>query len=379
MENIYLKTKRKEKCNGCTACIYVCPKKCIEMKEDNEGFIYPVIDENKCIHCGKCLTVCSNTKEQNINIKPLPYGVINNNKDVLSNSSSGGIFYALLKELFSKQNAVCYGAAYDENLVVRHMRAETLEDSLKFMGSKYVRSDIEGVYEKVKEDLKNNKKVLFTATPCETMGLYTYLKRDYDNLLTCDIICHANPSPKVLKKYIKALELKENKEIKSIYFRAKSNGWNNTTPIIEFKDNTKIEESTYMTGFLRELISRPSCSECVFTKPYMVSDITIGDFWGVDKLTDIKDYKNGISLVYGNTKKGQDFLNKLKGITKYELDIKLDYLKYNHNQPIRPHRNRAKFFSRLDKSSDEQVMKLLNDMSKERLLRRAFKKIGIIR
>ena len=157
MENIYLKTKRKETCNGCTACAYVCPKKCIEMKEDNEGFIYPTVDESKCIHCGKCLTVCSNTKEQNEKAKPLYYACINNNKDVLMNSTSGGVFYALLKELFSKQNAVCYGAAYDENLVVKHMRAETLEDSLKFMGSKYARSDILGVYEQVKEDLKNNQ------------------------------------------------------------------------------------------------------------------------------------------------------------------------------------------------------------------------------
>jgi len=375
LENIYLKTKRKETCNGCTACIYVCPKKCITMTEDNEGFIYPVVDEYKCIHCGKCLMVCSNTKGQNTNVKPIPYAVINNNIDVLMNSTSGGVFYALLKELFSKQNAVCYGAAYDKDLVVRHMRAETLEDSLKFMGSKYVRSDIEGIYEKVSEDLKNNKKVLFTATPCETQGLYTYLKRDYDNLITCDVICHSNPSPKVLARYIKCLELKNSNKVNKITFRAKSNGWANATPIIEFENGNKIEETTYSKAFSRVMISRPCCSECVFTKPYMVADITIGDFWGVHKLTNIDNYQEGISLVLANTKKGQEAVKNLKGVTKYELDKGIDYLAYNHHKPEKSHRNREKFFKKLDEVKDEEIIDLMNDLSKERLLRRVVKKI----
>lgn len=374
MENIYLKTKRKETCNGCTACAYICPKKCIEMKSDDEGFIYPVVDESKCIHCGKCLTACSNTKEQNNKIVPIPYAIINNNENVLLNSTSGGVFYALLKELFSKQNAVCYGAAYDDNLVVRHMRAETLEDSLKFMGSKYVRSDIEGIYEKVKEDLKSNKKVLFTATPCETQGLYTYLKRDYDNLLTCDIICHSNPSPKVLAKYIKCLELQNNTKVKKITFRSKSNGWSNPTPVIELESGRTFEETTYSKAFSRVMISRPCCSECVFTKPYKVADITIGDFWGVEKLTNIKDWNKGTSLVLANNKKGQVAVEALKGVTKYELDNSLDYFMYNHHAPEKPHRNRDKFFKKLDNTKDEEIINLINEMSKERLLRRIIKK-----
>lgn len=379
MENIYLKTKRKETCNGCTACIYVCPKKCIEMKEDNEGFIYPVIDETKCIHCGKCLTVCSNTKEQNEKRNVIPYAIVNNNHEVLMNSTSGGVFYALLKELFSKQNAVCYGAAYDDKLIVRHMRADNLEDSLKFMGSKYVRSNIEGIYEKIKEDLKNNNKVLFTATPCQIQGLYTYLKRDYDNLITCDIICHSNPSPKVLEKYIKCLEMQNSSKVKKITFRSKSNGWANPTPIIVLENGKTFEETSYSKAFSRVLISRPSCSECVFTKPYKVSDITIGDFWGVEKLTNIKDYKNGISIVLANTKKGEEVIKKLKGVTKYELNNDLDYLMYNHHQPEKMHRNRYKFFKKLDNTKEEDIINLLNKMAKERLIRRVLKKINIIK
>ena len=379
MENIYLKTKKKELCNGCSACTYVCPKKCIEMKEDDEGFIYPVIDESKCIHCGKCLTICSNTKEQNTKANPIFYGIINNNKEVLKNSTSAGAFYALLKELFSKQNAVCYGVAYDENLVVKHMRAETLEDSLKFMGSKYVRSDINYIYEKVKEDLKSNKKVLFSATPCQTHGLYTYLGRDYDNLITCDVICHSNPSPKVFLKYIKCLELLNNSKVKSITFRAKSNGWANFKPIVMLENKNSFEETTYSTAFARMLISRPSCSKCVYTKPYQVADITIGDFWGVDKLTNIKEYIDGISLVMANTIKGEEIIKNLKGVTKYELDNNLDYFMYNHNTPERVHRNRTKFFRKIDEVKVEDFNSFLNKMSKERLLRRIIKKIKNIK
>lgn len=370
MENIYLKTKDKKTCNGCTACSLVCPKHCIEMKEDHEGFIYPVVDESRCIHCGRCLSLCSNYKKQEIGDRILPFAITNKDKNVLLESTSGGTFYAILQSLFKDENAVCYGAAYDENLVVRHVRAESLEEAKKFMGSKYVRSDIVGVYEAVKKDLKEGRKVLFTATPCETMGLYTYLGKDWDNLITCDIICHSNPSPKVLAKYFKALELKQNSKLKKYTFRAKSNGWANPLPIAEFANGKVLEEDTYQKAFGRVLISRPCCSDCKFTTPQKVADITIGDFWGVEKLTDIKDCSKGISIVFANNQKGLAVIKSLQNVNVVNLDENEDYLKYNHNKPERPHRNREKFFEGLDKCKDKDILKLLNTMSQERLLRR---------
>ena len=379
MENIYLKTKSKKECNGCTACAYVCPKNCITMKQDNEGFIYPVIDETNCVHCNKCLTVCSNTYKQDEKRKITPFGIVHNNKEVLNKSTSGGVFYALITDLFSKPNSVCYGAAYDNTLEVKHMRAETLEEAMKFMGSKYVRSNIEGVYELVKKDLLAGMNVLFTGTPCMTAGLYTYLKRDADNLITCNIICHSNPSPKVFKRYIKCLELSKENKVKSVTFRAKETGWRNATPIIALENGVKFEEDTFAKAFSRTLISRPSCSDCRFTEPYKVADITIGDFWGVEKLTNITGIENGISLVYANTKKGLDKISKLKGVTKHELDENLNYLMYNHHAPVKEHRNREKFFNKLDKTEDKDVIKLINNMSKERLLRRVLKRIKIIK
>ena len=375
MENIYLKTKDKVTCNGCTACSLVCPAHCIEMKEDHEGFIYPVVDESRCIHCGRCLKLCSNYKKQEIGDNITPFAVINKDEKVLAKSTSGGTFYALLKSFFKNKDAVCFGAAYDKDLVVRHMRASSLKEAKKFMGSKYVRSDIVGVYEAVKKDLNDGRLVLFTATPCETFGLYTYLGKDYDNLITCDIICHSNPSPKVLSKYFKALELIENSKLKKYTFRAKSNGWSNPMPIAEFANGNAKEEGTFQKAFSRVLISRPCCSDCKFTIPQKVADITIGDFWGVDKLTDIKDYLKGISIVFANNNKGLDMIKSLENVNVIELDKNEDYLKYNHHKPEKPHRNREKFFNKLDKSKDEDILKLLNSMSQERFARRIINKI----
>lgn len=375
MENIYLKTKEKNTCNGCTACSLVCPVHCIEMKEDNEGFIYPVVDESRCIHCGRCLKTCSNYKEQKIGDKITPFAVVNKDNKILDKSTSGGVFYALLTTLFKDQNTVCYGAAYDKKLVVKHMRAASLKDAMKFMGSKYVRSNIEGIYEAVKKDLVDGKKVLFTATPCETFGLYTYLGKNYENLITCDIICHSNPSPKVLSKYFKALELREGSKLKKYTFRAKSNGWANPLPIAEFANGTMLEEDTYQKAFSRVLISRPCCSDCKFTTPQKVADITIGDFWGVEKLTNIKEFSKGISIVFANNNKGLEIIESLENVNIFKLDENENYLKYNHNKPEKPHRNRKKFFDKLTRCEDKDMLKLLNSMSQERIVRRIINKI----
>ena len=379
MENIYLKTKNKIECNGCTACAYVCPKNCISMKEDKEGFLYPVIDETNCVHCNKCLTICSNTYKQEEKRKITPFAIIHNDKEILDKSTSGGTFYALINNLFNKSNSVCYGAAYNDEMEVVHLRADNLNDAMKFMGSKYVRSNILGIYELVKKDLLEGKNVLFTGTPCMTAGLYTYLKRDADNLITCNVLCHSNPSPKVFRKYINSLELAKGSKIKSISFRAKENGWRNATPIITLEDGNKFEETTFAKAFSRTLISRPSCHDCKFLEPWKVADITIGDFWGIEKLTNIQKIEDGVSLVYANTKKGLETVKKLKGVTKYELDENLDYLMYNHHSSSKPHRNREKFFNKLDNTKDKDIIKLINNMSKEKLLRRVLKKLKILK
>lgn len=374
MENIYLKTKDKKTCNGCTACALVCPKDAIEMVEDNEGFIYPRIIDDKCIKCGKCLKTCSNYSN-NEDRKYIPYAAINNDKQVLAESTSGGAFGAIVNTLFAKEQAVCYGAAYNKDFEVMHMRADALNGTVKFRGAKYIRSNILGVYESVKQDLKEGKLVLFTGTPCQTAGLSTYLNKDYSNLILIDIICHSNPSPKVFKRYIKALELEQGSKVKGYSFRAKSNGWDNRTPIVEYADGTCSEETTFITAFFRAIANRPCCYDCKFIKPYNFADITLGDFWGVDKLTNISNYQDGTSLVLINTEKGKQFFKDVQGLTLYKLDENIDVFQYNHKKPDNPHRNREKFFKKIDNVKDENILEYINKMSRERLARRIINKL----
>lgn len=374
MENIYLKTKDKKTCNGCTACALVCPKGAIKMVGDNEGFIYPHIIQDKCVECGKCLKTCSNyAKKQDS--KYIACAAINKDEKILLNSTSGGAFSALTNKLFNYEDSVCYGVAYNENLEVVHMRATSKNEAEKFRGSKYLRSNILGIYEQVKKDLKEGKRVLFTGTPCQCAGLNTYLNKDYPNLILIDIICHSNPSPKVFKRYIKGLELKRSTKVKNYSFRAKSNGWNNLKPIVEYENGIIEEETTFLTAFLRAIINRPCCYDCKFIKPYNFADITLGDFWGVEKLTNISDYQNGTSLVLLNTKKGQDFFEGIQGLALYKLDEDIDVFKYNHKKPDNPHRNREKFFNKLDNIKDKDILEYINKMSKERLARRIINKL----
>lgn len=217
----YFETLKKKDCNGCGLCSLKCPKKAITMIEDNEGFVYPVIDKSKCINCNICKNICPN-HEYNLNNKIKAYAAINKNKEDLSNSSSGGMFVLLAKYVL-KNNGVVFGVKYDKNLIAVHSYTLNEDELIDFQGSKYVRSDLKNSFVEVKEMLKD-KMVLFTGTPCQCQALRSFLGKDYTNLLTCDIICHSNPSPKVFKLYKEYLERKYSKRIKNIYFRTKKIG-----------------------------------------------------------------------------------------------------------------------------------------------------------
>ncbi len=360
MENKYIKYNIKSECNGCGICSHACPVNAIKMEEDDEGFFYPRIDENICIKCNKCKKICSNyniiEKESEV------YSGINKNKQDLKISSSGGIYLLFAKEIL-KENGVVFGVKYDENLNVIHDFATKIDDAIQFCGSKYVRSDLKDSYKKCKEFIEEGKKVLFTGTSCQIQGLNVYLGKNYKNLITIDIICHANPSPKVFKLYIEELEKNKGKKIKKISFRSKETGWKNQTPIIEYDDGEKEEERTFTKAFSRELINRECCYNCKFASIYRVSDITIGDFWGVEKIEPNIDYSMGASIFLINTEKAKRFLDKVKD----NVDIKpvkfSDVSKYNHFSNVFPNERRKKFFKELNKNN-ESVLKLMQKYSK---------------
>ena len=306
----------KKDCCGCTACAHICPVKCIEMKEDKEGFLYPAVDNEKCIRCHKCERVCPIGNLINYNNETKTFIGYNKNEEIREKSSSGGIF-SLAAEWIIEQNGVVFGAAFDENFEVCHIAAENEEELSKLRGSKYVQSRLGDAYPKVKQYLENNRKVLFTGTGCQIAGLKKYLNKDYENLYTVDVLCHGVPSPKIWKMYLEEKKKQYNAPIQKIEFRNKESGWKNYSVNIEFADNQryciKFYEDKYMQMFLGNIDLRPSCHNCRFKGFPRISDMTIGDSWGIENYMPDMDDDRGTSVIVVNSLKGKQMLEAVVG------------------------------------------------------------------
>lgn len=265
----------------------------------------------KCIDCGLCEKICPclNEKEQS---KPLEvYAAVNPDEETRMNSSSGGIFWALAKQTI-EAGGIVSGAAFDKEWMVCHSSAETLEDAKKFQGSKYVQSRVTGCYKQVLEALKDGRKVLFSGTACQISALKGLLRTDYENLLTIDVVCHGVPSPGIWREYL--CHLGKEKTITNINFRDKASGWRNYDFIMNFSDGDSIKEphdsNLYMQGYLNNLFLRPSCHKCKFKAGKCGSDITLGDFWGIEKIYPQLDDNRGASVLLANSQKGEDIIHK---------------------------------------------------------------------
>lgn len=347
---------KKSNCCGCYACENICPKNCINMKIDNEGFWYPEVNKIKCIDCNLCIKVCPVIQNLEKSKRIIAYACKSKNEYLRKVSSSGGIF-SLLCEYVINKNGVVFGAGFNEKLELIHSSAMSIEECIKFRGSKYVQSKIGSTYKEAKRYLEEGRFVLFTGTQCQIKGLNLYLNKKYDNLLSVDIVCHGVPSPLVYKKYIEALESKYKSKIKGIYFRDKKLGWNNYSYKFEFENGYKIEESfksnMYSKGFLKDLYLRPSCYECKSKNFKTNSDITLGDYWGVEKKHKEFNDDKGTSLVMINTVKGSNIFSS--------IEKKLEYIKTDLNyavscnpsiiNPVKYNENREMFFKEIHNSS----------------------------
>lgn len=324
------------------------------MIADNEGFEYPSIDESKCISCGLCKKVCIAENEQ-VKILPTKALALVQNDDVLSKSSSGGAFYTIVENC--DENTIFYGVDWDNRSSAKHLRASKAEAFDRFRKSKYVQSVIGDSYNDVKNDLKNGLSVVFVGTPCQVAGLKCFLNKNYDNLLTIDLICHGVPSSKMLESYFLDIE-KKNNPVKSIEFRIKKivdGKWNSKFAILTYDNDSKeyieYDTSAFLRGYDNGLFFRPSCSTCEFACRERISDITIGDFWGgADENT--YDVHKGTSLVMLNTEKGKAFFD---GVNCEKIDV-VNYEEVaSHNarlnKPDKGHPKRDEFFERLEKES----------------------------
>lgn len=309
-----IKLTKKEHCFGCNACAESCPKKCIIMKEDEEGFLYPEIDLKSCVNCGKCKSVCPYYNRELSEIKTVT-AAINKNEKIRSASSSGGVFYELAKSVID-EGGVVFGCAWNEKGEAVHVKIENNEDLCLLSGSKYVQSNVTGCYLKVKEELLAGCRVLFSGTPCQVSGLKNYLGKEYNSLLTVDVLCHGVPSPKVMREYRKAVEKKFGSKITFMNVRDKKKSWHRLHTEMHFENGSRYYVfcgyDTYMSMFLTNMSQRPSCFECKFTSSKRSGDITLGDFWGIALLKSEMDDDKGTSMVAVNTQKGFEAFNKVQ-------------------------------------------------------------------
>lgn len=373
-----IKIGNKQDCCGCGACVQRCPKHCILMKEDTEGFLYPEADQNICVDCGLCEKVCP-LKNPADRIPVIHvYAAKNRNEQNRLASSSGGVFIALAEKTINAGGAV-FGAVFDENWEVVHACAEDLKGVKRMMGSKYVQSNIGDAYFQAERILQSGRQVLFTGTPCQIAGLHRFLRRDYANLLAVDFLCHGVPSPGVWKRYLKEefpytawRQTKKNSDlicskeihgITSINFRDKEFGWKKYSFVVHGKSAVKADknsvlssaihyENAYMRGFLNDLYLRPSCYQCKCKNGLSHNDMTIGDFWGIDQIMPDFDDDMGVSLVLLYSEKGESFFKSLDlDVKDVMISDKIRQCNGGFCDVVKEHPKRTSFFEQLHRPS----------------------------
>lgn len=395
----------KSKCCGCNACVQRCPKQCITMHEDREGFLYPKVDQSFCIDCGLCDKVCP-VQNQNSPKQPLQvFAAKNRNEEQRLRSSSGGIFIHLAEYVIN-QGGVVFGAHFDKNWDVEHAYAETFEELEPLMRSKYVQSRIGNTYKEAEQFLKQGKLVLFVGTSCQIAGLKKFLRKEYDNLLAVDFICHGVPSPGVWRNYLDCLKSERSEDagkntvlsstlsvpvITGINFREKQlggYGWKKFGFVVHSEsfsrgDKNSVLTSTifydniYMRGFLSNLYLRPSCYQCPAKSGKSQSDLTIGDFWGINKFRPEIDDDKGVGAILVYTYKGQEVLNK--------IGVELTKMEYNEVISSNPSicnsvtlsQNRRRFWKKYAKSYS--IEKCVNYALKITLKERIRVKVGMLK
>lgn len=319
----YIKTKNPADCCGCRACEQICVHKALSFTSDKEGFLYPVLDADKCVDCGLCDKVCPMMKPTDVLYEEGDaYAAQYSNVDDLKTSSSGGGFIAIAKHVISKKGVV-YGAAYQNGPLVAHERVDNLSELEKLKGSKYVQSDTREIYCMIKKDLKAGIMVYFTGTPCQVAGLRLFLRKDYENLITSDLICHGTPSPKIFENTVRHIEETIEADFIDYSFRDKRiRGWSCSSSSSSYKSRAtgspvflkySMDMEAYFNAFISGHLMRMNCYHCPFAQRKRCGDITLADFWGVRKrMPDFPNIHKGVSLLIANSERGNTILEKIK-------------------------------------------------------------------
>lgn len=352
---MYLKTDEQKECYGCYSCYNICPTNSIEMLEDLEGFVYPNIDIESCINCGKCIEVCpykSDLPDITGNWKSKIYVARSNDKKNLKLSSSGGIF-SELAEVIIKKRGLVYGVGFDEVFKAVHKSVSNMSDINVLRGSKYIQSEIGLLLRDIKEHLDAGKYILFCGTPCQVKGLKNYLGTRYTRLFTIDFVCHGVPSFKIFRKYLDSIEDNYNSKIVSIDFRNKENGWTLYNQKIVFESGEYYKSNKlnnpFMMGFRNNAYLRPSCYCCEFAMKERFSEITLGDFWGLNVFHPLFYKDIGASLLMINSSQGNKLFQLIKDNIEFEESTINKALKSNGclSQPSAKHNMRDKIIEEI--------------------------------
>lgn len=357
----------KSQCYGCLACKEVCPTGAITMREDKEGFLYPFVDLDKCIRCGLCEKTCIRNRKAYLEYQegyPKAICAANRSEKDRKKSSSGGIFPLLARYAIEERGGVVVGVRFDESMNAVSDIAETMEEVKPFYGSKYVKSNFDGIFPKIKQLLEAGRFVLYSGLPCECAGLRSYLRKEYDNLFVIEIMCHSVPSPKVFRLYLDYLEKKKKSKVVNMTFRDKSELVQKMK--FEFQNGeiitAKYKKNNYFRAFYNDLIVRPSCSKCAFVYNHRVGDITMGDFWGVLKFfPEYRGYQ-GVSMLLLNTKKGFEMAERLKDQLEWREITFRQAFTGNHKKagPAKP--ERTEVFEKLSKVPINTLLEQYNDL-----------------
>lgn len=307
-----------EYCTGCSACMNRCPKKAIILVPNNEGFWYPSVSQTKCVHCNLCINICPVLQpKQNLNFsEPEVYAAWNRDENVRIQSTSGGVFSALAK-VFIRGGGCVVGARYCDDFSISHYIIEREEEISLLRQSKYAQSDLHDIFREIQSKLELGEKVLFCGTPCQSAGLQSFLSKEYNNLYTCDFICRGVISPKVYRKFLDDMSRKYGSALKTVQFKNKDYGWNRFSTKLGFKNETSYQEDRdndyYMKGYLKyNLYLRLSCHNCQFKSFPRVSDLSLGDFWGIGNYQKELDTNKGTSVVLINSQKGKELFGDME-------------------------------------------------------------------
>lgn len=379
----------KEDCCGCTACSSVCPKKSISMVSDEEGFLYPFVDTELCNNCGFCEKVCPILNKPNLPIKSKGAFIVQTqNEETLKNSTSGGFSDVLYRYVLGQGGYIC-GCVYDNEWMPHHIITNDPGKLPQFRSSKYAQSRLDNIFSEIKKLLVNGKLVCFVGTPCQVSGLKSYLRREYERLITVDLVCRSVPSPLLLKQYLNWQEEKNESKIRYLNCRNKTYGYHNGTLVIEFENGKKYSGSNrvdpFMKAFHSNICSRPSCYKCAFKTPARCSDFTIFDCWQPERLSEgVKDNNKGYSNVIIHSNKGYEFFRKLEGIDKWKTSPSkmFQFTGGMEVKTVNRPEARDQFYQKLAvKGFDKTIYEFISVTIKDRCIEKmklAFYKIGLL-